>query len=680
MKGLTQLKIAIIIIIALIILLAFPRIQEMVGGPSLSPAAENMAFKKVSPEDAVKQLIARDIDVYLGTLSPEDAASLKGKGVKIYTAPSQFFGLDFNPAPSTNEVINPFSVKEFRFAVNNLINRQEIVDTILKGYGSPRKISIFDASPDYGLVKDVVDSYDFSYNQDSASNKMDSVMSELGAVKEEGKWLFKNQPVVIKIAIYEGTAYGEVKEIGEYVAEKFEDIGFSVERIYYSNSSESVLGQNPKNLSWNIKISGAIYYSASKFDDYFIIYQSPFMKTLAGSSKEGAWNYENETLDNIGKKLFNGNYDDENEWVSLLRDGTKEVLENAYSIQLVTKKQIFAANDYVKGINPSEYVGIRDLPNFRSMYVPGKDKIIIGTKETYEQGDPFNYSWFATNIYRMDIKQCLRDFAGWNNKDNLEYESNRWDSSITTAGPEGKIDIPSDAFMWDSAKHGWVNLGEGSSATTKVTFDLSKYIGTKWHDGSNISWADILYSLYFDQEATHNEKWSEIADMDAESLSRIKAYRIADDTHLEVYVDIWHFNKGMVVSQATFTPNNWVLYAATNEIIYEDRAMMNSLSNADTYGVPAMDLLNKDHIQIVLEKVNNLDSNKFSSIFTVGEKNYLTSSELEEKKLNIKSWADKHNNLIIVDGPFYLDSFDQESRTVYLKASRTSGYSFSKRQ
>jgi len=679
MNKTTLLIVIFVVIIAAGFLIGFSgKKDSTINEPLAVPASENLIFKKVSPEDAAKQLINHDIDVYLGTLSPNDATLLKNSNVNIYTAPSQYFSLDFNPAPSTKNIINPFSVKEFRLSINNLINKQEIVDTILKGYGSPKKISIFDSSPDYDLVKDIVDSYDLSYNQTAATEKINKVMLGLGAVKNNEKWYFKNKPVAIKIAIYNGTAYGEVKEVGEYVAMQFEKIGFDVQRIYYESSKDSVLSQDAKDLAWNIKINTAIYYSASKYDDYGIISQAPFMKSLPGSSKEGAWNYENEKLDSIGKKLFNGDYADEKEWVSLLRDGTKEVIDNAYSIQLVTKNQIFAADKDVKGINPSKYVGIRELQNFKSMYIPGKDKVIIGTKETYKKDDPFNYDWFATNIYRMDIKQCLRDFAGWNNQNTLEYEDNRWSSEIVTAGPKGKLDIPSDAFMWNSAQHKWVNLGLESSAITKVTFDLSKYIGTKWHDGSTITWADILYSLYAEQESIHNEKWIPFVDMDTESISRIKAFRIVDDKHLEIYVDAWHFNKGMIVSQVSFTPNNWPLIAATNNIVYKANSMMNNIADGNKYNVPAMNLLNKDHISKVLEEVNKLKADDFSSIFTIGGKNYLNSSELDDKRKNIDTWASKHNNLIITDGPFYLDSYDSANETVYLKANRNSGYSFSK--
>ncbi len=667
----TIVKTLIFCIIALILVfIGYPVVQETVLNKNSIPVSESLIFKKVLPEEAVNQLINHDIDVYLGAMSPEDAELLKKSGINIYTAPSQFFGLDFNPAPSTGNTLNPFSVKEFRFLVNKLINKQEIVDVVLKGYGSPKQVLIFDESPDYDLVRDVLDSYDLSYNFNEASEEINNIMDNLGGSKKEGKWYYKDNPVTIKIAIYTGTAYGEVKEVGEYIASKFEEIGFDVEKIYYDGSKESVLSQNPKNLSWNIKINTGIYFSASKFDDSAIISQAPFMKRLPGSSKDGAWNYENKELDIIGKKLFTGDYENEEEWIGLLRNGVSQIIENAYSIQLVTKQQIFAANKYVKGIDPSPYVGIRDLQNFRTMHIPYRDKVIIGTKETYKKDDPFNYYWFATNIYRMDMKQCLRDFPGWNNKENLEYEDMRWISEVVTAGPKEQLDIPSDAFIWNSDKQEWSEVGEGLLSTTKITFDLSNYIGSKWHDGSEISWTDILYTLYFNQESSRNEKWNSIADNDIESINKIKAYKIIDNNKLEIYIDTWHFNKGMVVSQATFTPNNWVLYAATNEIIYNNNTMMNTLSNGEKYGVPAMNLLNDNHINKVLDKVKEIDASNFIPIFTIGDKSYLNDLEIEKRKNNIKEWAAKHNNLIITDGPFYLDHYNSETEAVYLKSAR----------
>ncbi len=650
-----------------------PKVSNVVNGP----ASDNLIFKKVTPENVVNDLLDSKIDVYLGTLSPKEANLLKNSNIEIYTAPSQYFGLNFNPAPSTKEIINPFSAQEFRFAVNNLINRQEIADTILKGYGTPKYIYLFDVSPDYQLVKDIVDSYDFSYNQNKALKDMEATMTKLGATKKDNKWYFNAKPVVVKIMIYSGTAYGEVKEVGDYVATQFENIGFAIEKIYYDDSTEIRPSDfDPKDLTWNISIGTGIYFGASKYDDYSIIATSPFMKSLSGSEKEGAWNYQNEKLDAIGKKLFSGEYNDENEWQSLFREGMKEIITNAYSIELVTKNQIFAANKNVLGISPSKYVGIRALQNFREMYIPNKDSLIIGTEETYKKDDPFNYYWFATNIYRMDMKQCLRDFGGWNNQNTLEYENYRWDYQLTTAGPKGKLDVPVDAFMWNSSQGKWVSVGSDVVATTKVNFDLSKYIGTKWHDGSVISWADVLYTLYSNQETVFNKKWNEISESNPSSISKIKAFRIVGDKNIEIYLDAWHFDEGMIVDQALFTSNNWLLYAATNKLIYEDNSMMASLSKAKKYNVPAMNLLNKEHIDIMLNKIDSLKAEDFNSIFTVGDINYLTLEEMDIKKQNIHSWADIHSNLIIGEGAFYLDSYNVNDETVNLKASRDSGYVF----
>jgi peptide/nickel transport system substrate-binding protein len=274
------------------------------------------------------------------------------------------------------------------------------------------------------------------------------------------------------------------------------------------------------------------------------------------------------------------------------------------------------------------------------------------------------------------MKQCLRDFGGWNNQDTLEYENYRWDYKLTTAGPKGKLNVPADAFMWDSSQGKWVSVGQNVMATTKVNFDLSRYIGTKWHDGSVISWADVLYTLYVNQETVYNKKWNEISESNPNSISKIKAFRIVDNNNIEIYLDAWHFNEGMVADQALFTPNNWLLYAATNDLIYKDNLMMASLSKAKQYNVPAMNLLNKEHVAMVLNKIDGLKVDNFNAIFTVGDKNYLTLDEMNIKKQNIHSWANEHSNLIIGEGPFYLDSYNINDETVNLKASRDSGYVF----
>lgn len=66
--------------------------------------------------------------------------------LEVYDVPSGSWSLQFNPypnvAPYTFEkdgktIFNPFAIREVRFAMNFLINRQYIVDEILAGAGGP---------------------------------------------------------------------------------------------------------------------------------------------------------------------------------------------------------------------------------------------------------------------------------------------------------------------------------------------------------------------------------------------------------------------------------------------------------------------------------------------------------------------------------------------------------------
>ena len=60
------------------------------------------------------------------------------------------FGLLLNPAPpKNNDTLNPFYFRPVRYAVNYLIDREFVVDEILKGYGTPMVDPFGIYSPEY---------------------------------------------------------------------------------------------------------------------------------------------------------------------------------------------------------------------------------------------------------------------------------------------------------------------------------------------------------------------------------------------------------------------------------------------------------------------------------------------------------------------------------------------------
>jgi peptide/nickel transport system substrate-binding protein len=646
------------------------------------PVTNKLVFIPISEGKVVDSLMNNSIDMYLGALSQKEAEKLnENNDFELIFAPSQQFDVSFNLAPSTDEILNPFSIKRIRNVMNNLVNREEMIDDVFNGYAIKKPTFIFEASPDYNVISDVVNRYDLSYNPEYAKNVILEEMTKHGAYLVNNTWHYNEKPVIVKYAIYAGGDYGEIIEVSDYVSKAIEDAGFMVEKIFYdmdTRDEDLVLRSDPAKLEWNIRTGTGIYFGFSQFYVYELINLAPvYNKGSPGSRTEHFWIYNHSRLDIIATKLQEGNYSNKEEWEELFRQGMDIVLNESYTISLVAKQTIFAINSQVKDFFISNFTGIRLLQNYREVNIPQKDTITIGTKETYNAGEGFNPNWFGGNIYRMDIKMALRDFGVWSNPKTLEYEPLRWDYDIITAGPFGKLDVPTDAINWNSTEHKWKYVENNTKATTLVRFDMSKYINSSWHHNVTISWADILYTLAQDSERVYNEKWNKITEDSPSDIEPYIAYMINNNS-LDVYVNKWHFNDGEIAYFTQFSVEPWLLFLATNSIVYDDNTLMYSNSKKDEFNVSVMRLINNEHIKIVLDKINSITFEDIESYFTIGEHSYITQDEFNSRKQALNEWAQQKDNLIIGEGGYYFNSFDEKTGKVILEAFRDSSYPFKK--
>ena len=65
---------------------------------------------------------------------------------------------------------------------------------------------------------------------------------------------------------------------------------------------------------------------------------------------------------------------------------------------------------------------------------------------------------------------------------------------VETSGLDKKINVPTEAKMWNPTVQKWENVSTETFATSKVTFDF-KF--SNWHNGEVMDMNDILHSLYF---------------------------------------------------------------------------------------------------------------------------------------------------------------------------------------
>ena len=82
-----------------------------------------------------------------------------------------------------SDEINPFSIKEVRFALNYLVDRKLIVNELMGGYGSPIISYYSPSDPEYLTILEELEKFNFKYNPAFAEEVITKALKEKGAVK-----------------------------------------------------------------------------------------------------------------------------------------------------------------------------------------------------------------------------------------------------------------------------------------------------------------------------------------------------------------------------------------------------------------------------------------------------------------------------------------------------------------
>jgi peptide/nickel transport system substrate-binding protein len=138
------------------VVLLIGALTSVLGLAEQGPFADSIIFDvRMQEEIALQDVAAGNIDIFQYTTSGNvifglDQATLDQ--LELYVVPSSSDSFIFNNYPNvapyiavtTNgeEFFNPFAVREIRFAMHLLVNRQQIVDEVLQGAGAPSIISV----------------------------------------------------------------------------------------------------------------------------------------------------------------------------------------------------------------------------------------------------------------------------------------------------------------------------------------------------------------------------------------------------------------------------------------------------------------------------------------------------------------------------------------------------------
>ena len=84
---------------------------------------------------ALEEIRNGNLDIYYSRIASDRIEDAKSReGLQIFQSTGGSYSLLVNPAKS--DKFNPFSIKEVRFALNYLVDRELIVNELLGGYGT----------------------------------------------------------------------------------------------------------------------------------------------------------------------------------------------------------------------------------------------------------------------------------------------------------------------------------------------------------------------------------------------------------------------------------------------------------------------------------------------------------------------------------------------------------------
>lgn len=637
--------------------------QEQRRGPYL----DEITFVHYLDEQiAAKEVQAGNIQAYFWRIPLEVADEMKkDPNVAVTEAPGGMWSLILNPIKTAK--FNPFTLKEVRYALNFLINREFLVNEILRGYGASQ-IAVYGIyDPDYLVVADEIDALGIKYNPELANRMIIDAMTKAGAQKVGGKWMMNNEPVTIKFFIRSDDPRRTA--VGGAVTAELENAGFTVEKIFgdLTKAFDVVYGSDPKEGGWHMYTEG---WGRSSFVKYDTVVDAqmyaPWFGNMPGWGEQSYANYEHPQLDDWSKKVSTGNFSSKQERDDLLKKAVVEGVKESVRIFLTSQIEPYVSHKNFKGVVNDFGAGLKTrftLINGRVSDSQG-GAAKIGMKQIY-QGS-WNGPAGLKDSFAVQVWYGLTDPLTWTHPHTGDIFPIRVKWNAETAGPKGKLDVPSDALNWDRASQSFKPVGTVVKATTKVATEMTL---SNWHHGIPMSRADFMYGIYFGQQWGLSTKDEPTFDPEytsqAEPGARLfKGIRMTGDNKAEVYVDFWHFDQNYVADSGTvWSSFPWELNAATEKVVVEKKASY-SRSASRANKVPWLSMIIKEDANLIKAALQDM---RAKGTIPPALQGIVTREEANRRYDAAIKWIEEKGHAVISNGPFWLVGYNPDARTISVK-------------
>ena len=623
---------------------------------------------------ALEEVKNGNLDLYYYRISPDRLENKQStEGLKIYDSTGGSYSLLVNPAES--EKFNPFSEKDARFALNYLVDRKLIVNELMSGYGSQIISYYGPTDPAYLTIIKEIESFNFKYNPTLANKIISESIIERGGEKIDGKWFQNNKEIEVTIFIRSDDPVR--KSIGEILAKELESIGFKIKKDYgdLNKAFVVVYGSNPAEMSWNLYTEGWGRSAFVKYDSIGLgqMY-SPWFSNMPGFNDPSYWNYENKKLDELTQKIYKGDFESAEKRTELIQEAVVEGINESVRIFLASKVDQYVVNQNVEGVVNDLGAGVPS--RFTPINAKTDDnELSVGVKQIYQGA--WNPIMGLTDTYSRQIWNIISDPITFKHPFTGETFPVRAQWDVETSELNKKISVPIDAKMWNPSSQKWENISSNTFATSKVTFDFEF---SNWHNGKIMDMNDILHSLYFTIEwGTQIDEKDKTFDTEftpraAQSIQTIIAINEIDQDTIEVYVDYWHFDENEIAEwAAVWSPVPWEITTAMEKAVIDGKVSF-SRSGATSKNVNWLSLIVPNDANIIKEYLKEFKENKF--IPNSLKQNQIQEQYFEERFDSSINWIEEKKHAVISNGPFYLETYSPESRTILVRAFEDNSYPF----
>jgi len=510
-----------------------------------------------------------------------------------------------------------------------------------------------------------------------------------------GKWHYRGQRIDIVGII---RVEDERLELGRSFALELVKLGFNVipAELTFGPAITRVYRANPIDFQWHFYTEGWGKGALDRYDPgNLAVFGSDIYRRLPGWGNPAYWNYRHEfTIDgrnasDYARDAFYMNVKSKEEWLEALRRGTDLAIRESIRIWGFATLDKWPVRAEVQGLTVDLGAGLRSPYNCRGWFIPGRTDIKVGHLWVWTESTVWNTFGGFEDVYSVDPARCTYDFVVWKHPFTGMPIPFRAKFTVETAGPDGKLEVPDDALWFDVKGKTWVYAKElnRTEATSKVVFDMSLFLGARWHHGQTITWADLLGSLALYLDAVYDPGKAAIekvyARVNREGFDTIVAVRPVGN-NLEVYVNFWHFEPAYIADWATWATDMRVpfeLVVAQTYAGYIAKEFALEGTRAEAENLPFLSLVVKADAEKVAGYLRDgrIRFDDFKSYVTTPAGALMTPAEWDARVRALLSWFDRTGTLWVSNGPYMLTYYSSEEQKLVLEAFRDPTYPFGPR-